>query len=197
MNKLAIVAKMLDEAIDELNAVIDPYAHLKEAHDKGEMVQHQSEKGKWHNCIHSSGWAYNDEPDRYRIKPKKEEVFDGGFILSENSGAWVGKINGQDVSFVANRESQNMYVSDKLLTHDEIEQLSQPPYKFKYNFDGTGDTISKPKTKTLYLFAYRDENTKSWKNTDIYHESIIDARADILWAVEFKRLDYTAIEVES
>jgi len=55
----------------------------------------------------------------------------------------------------------------------------------------------KPKTKTLYLFAYRDENTKSWKNTDIYHESIIDARADILWAVEFKRLDYTAIEVES
>jgi hypothetical protein len=113
MNKLAIVAKMLDEAIDELNAVIDPYAHLKEAHYRGEMVQHQSENGKWHNCIHSSGWAYNDEPDRYRIKPK---------------------------------------------------------------------------TKTLYLFAYRDENTKSWKNTDIYHESIIDARADILWAVEFKRL---------
>lgn len=122
MNKLAIVAKMLDEAIDELNAVIDPYAHLKEAHYRGEMVQHQSENGKWHNCIHSSGWAYNDDPDRYRIKPK---------------------------------------------------------------------------TKTLYLFAYRDENTKSWKNTDIYHESIIDARADILWAVEFKRLDYTAIEVES
>jgi hypothetical protein len=68
----------------------------------------------------------------------------------------------------------------------------------------------KPKTKTLYLFAYRDEKTKSWKNTDIYHESIIDARADILWAVEFKRrmygvdmlqyikrLDYTAIEVEA
>ena len=120
MNKLAIVAKMLDEAIDELNAVIDPYAHLKEAHYRGEMVQHQSENGKWHNCIHSSGWAYNDEPDRYRIKPK---------------------------------------------------------------------------TKTLYLFAYRDDKTKSWKNTDIYHENIIDARADILWAVEFKRLDYTAIEV--
>ena len=134
---------MLGDAIDKLNAlsaykphdvwkdsdnagnqgtVSDPYAHLKEAHDKGEMVQHQSENGKWHNCIHSSGWAYNDDPDRYRIKPK---------------------------------------------------------------------------TKTLYKFAYLDEKTKSWKNTDVYHQTVVSARADILWAVEFKRLDYTAIEVEA
>ena len=134
---------MLGDAIDKLNAlsaykphdvwkdsdnagnqgtVSDPYAHLKEAHDKGEMVQHQSENGKWHNCIHSSGWAYNDEPDRYRINPK---------------------------------------------------------------------------TKTLYKFAYLDEKTKSWKNTDVYHQTVVSARADILWAVEFKRLDYTAIEVEA
>jgi hypothetical protein len=70
--------------------------------------------------------------------------------------------------------------------------------KGQSSFDVNPDRYRiKPKTKTLYLFAYRDENTKSWKNTDIYHESIIDARADILWAVEFKRLDYTAIEVES
>ena len=134
---------MLGDAIDKLNAlsaykphdvwkdsdnagnqgtVSDPYAHLKEAHDKGEMVQHQSENGKWHNCIHSSGWAYNDDPDRYRIKPK---------------------------------------------------------------------------TKTLYKFAYLDEKTKSWKNTDVYHQTVVSARADILWAIEFKRLDYTAIEVEA
>ena len=85
MNKLAIVAKMLDEAIDELNAVIDPYAHLKEAHYRGEMVQHQSENGKWHNCIHSSGWAYNDEPDRYRIKPKTKTLYKWAF---RHSGKW-------------------------------------------------------------------------------------------------------------
>jgi hypothetical protein len=99
-----------------------PYAHLKEAHDKGEMVQHQSENGKWHNCIHSSGWAYNDDPDRYRIKPK---------------------------------------------------------------------------TKTLYKWAYRDKVTKSWKETDRWMESEDDFKNDYLWAKdEFKRLDYTAIEVE-
>jgi len=121
----------LDDAKEKLAKIIDiidsmiepdpcPYQKFRDAHERGEMVQHKSENGKWHNCIHSSGWAFNDDPGRYRIK-----------------------------------------------------------------------------SKTLYLFAYRDEKTKSWKNTDIYHKNIIDARADILWAVEFKRLDYTAIEVES
>ena len=80
------------------------------------------------------------------------------------------------------------------LIWDNLELGKAPQSSFDVNPDCYR---IKPKTKTLYLFAYRDENTKSWKNTDIYHESIIDARADILWAVEFKRLDYTAIEVEA
>ena len=99
---------MLGDAIDKLNAlsaykphdvwkdsdnagnqgtVSDPYAHLKEAHDKGEMVQHQSENGKWHNCIHSSGWAYNDEPDRYRIKPKTKTIYKWAY--KDCSGDWM------------------------------------------------------------------------------------------------------------
>jgi hypothetical protein len=66
------------------------------------------------------------------------------------------------------------------------------------NFIGEPDRYRiKPKTKTLYKFAYLDEKTKSWKNTDVYHQTVVSARADILWAVEFKRLDYTAIEVEA
>ncbi len=116
------VSMMLGDAIDKLNALSaykpDPYAHLKEAQERGETIQ-----GFYSDAWHDLRIACFDSPSKiYRIKPK---------------------------------------------------------------------------TKTLYLFAYRDENTKSWKNTDIYHESIIDARADILWAVEFKRLDYTAIEVEA
>jgi hypothetical protein len=87
--KLLEVSMMLGDAIKKLDALSaykpDPYAHLKEAHDKGEMVQHQSENGKWHNCIHSSGWAYNDDPDRYRIKPKTKTLYKWAF---RHSGKW-------------------------------------------------------------------------------------------------------------
>ncbi len=77
---------------------------------------------------------------------------------------------------------------------DNLELGKAPQSSFDVNPDCYR---IKPKTKTLYLFAYRDENTKSWKNTDVYHQTVVSARADILWAVEFKRLDYTAIEVEA
>ncbi len=123
--KLMEVSLMLGDAIKKLDALSaykpDPYAHLKEAHDKGEMVQHQSENGKWHNCIHSSGWAYNDDPDCYRIKPK---------------------------------------------------------------------------TKTLYKWAFMNKITRSWEETDRWMESEDDFKNDYVWA-EYKRLDYTAIEVEA
>ena len=80
------------------------------------------------------------------------------------------------------------------LIWDNLE-LGEAPQPF---FDVNPDRYRiKPKTKTLYLWAYLDEKTKSWKNTDVYHQTVVSARADIIWAVEFKRLDYTAIEVES
>ncbi len=89
--KLLEVSMMLGDAIKKLGALSaykpDPYAHLKEAHDKGEMVQHQSENGKWHNCIHSSGWAYNDDPDRYRIKPKTKTLY--LWVCKKPNGDWV------------------------------------------------------------------------------------------------------------
>ena len=66
------------------------------------------------------------------------------------------------------------------------------------NFIGEPDRYRiKPKTKTLYKWAYRDKVTKSWKETDRWMESEDDFKNDYLWAKdEFKRLDYTAIEVE-
>ncbi len=104
----------------------DPYAHLKEAQARGEIIQENldyyclGEKAFW--VEKAKNVNFIGEPDRYRIKPK---------------------------------------------------------------------------TKTLYLWAYLDEKTKSWKETDRWMESEDDFKNDYLWAKdEFKRLDYTAIEVE-
>ena len=58
--------------------------------------------------------------------------------------------------------------------------------------------VSNPKTKTLYKWAYKDKITRSWKETDRWMESEDDFKNDYVWAKgEYKRLDYTAIEVEA
>ncbi len=68
-----------------------------------------------------------------------------------------------------------------------------------------GDAIKKldalsaykpPKTKTLYKWAFMNKITRSWEETDRWMESEDDFKNDYVWA-EYKRLDYTAIEVEA
>ena len=98
MNKLAIVAKMLDEAIDELNAVIDPYAHLREAQKRGETIQAcNGPDGDWYD-LPKYGLIWDNlelgeapqpffdvNPDRYRIKPKTKTLYKWAF---RHSGKW-------------------------------------------------------------------------------------------------------------
>ena len=55
----------------------------------------------------------------------------------------------------------------------------------------------KPKEKKkLYLWAYKDKTTKSWKLTDRYMESAEDVEQDYLWIDDFQRIDNSMIEIE-
>ena len=120
------VAMMLGDAIDKLNALSaykDPYAHLKEAQERGEVIQF--------------------------------------LVQSGTHGDW------QDVSYI---------------------DTDVPPDRYRI----------KPKTKTLYKWAYMDKVTRSWRETDRWMESESDFLQDYLWVQDnFHRLDYTAIEVEA
>ena len=56
----------------------------------------------------------------------------------------------------------------------------------------------KPKEKKkLYLWAYQDKVTKSWKLTDRYMESAEDVDQDYLWIDDFQRIDSSMIEVDA
>ena len=56
----------------------------------------------------------------------------------------------------------------------------------------------KPKEKKkLYLWAYKDKTTKSWKLTDRYMESAEDVEQDYLWIDDFQRIDSSMIEVDA
>lgn len=48
--------------------------------------------------------------------------------------------------------------------------------------------------KKLYLWAWKDKITKSWKTTDTFMETEEEARNDYLWATDIKRTN-TFIEV--
>jgi len=57
--------------------------------------------------------------------------------------------------------------------------------------------IVKPKEKKkLYLWAYQDKVTKSWKLTDRFMESAEDVEQDYRWIDNFYRIDNSMIEVE-
>ena len=71
--KLQGVAKMLNDAIEKLNELTDPYAHLEEAQARGETIQLKTSTrlNTWVDMDDMDfimGFAYS--PESYRIKPK-------------------------------------------------------------------------------------------------------------------------------
>ena len=117
---------MLGDAIKKLDNLSaykpDPYAELKEAQERGEVIQvlEDSPKEMWLDLVEPE---YYHEPEFYRIKPKEK--------------------------------------------------------------------------KKLYLWAYQDKVTKSWKLTDRYMESAEDVEQDYLWIDDFQRIDSSMIEVDA
>jgi hypothetical protein len=124
-DKLLEVSMMLGDAIKKLDNLSaykpDPYAHLKEAQERGEVIQvlEDSPKEMWLDLVEPE---YYHEPEFYRIKPKEK--------------------------------------------------------------------------KKLYLWAYQDKVTKSWKLTDRFMESAEDVEQDYRWIDNFYRIDNSMIEVE-
>ena len=125
-DKLLEVSMMLGDAIKKLDNLSaykpDPYAELKEAQERGEVIQvlEDSPKEMWLDLVEPE---YYHEPEFYRIKPKEK--------------------------------------------------------------------------KKLYLWAYKDKTTKSWKLTDRYMESAEDVEQDYLWIDDFQRIDSSMIEVDA
>ena len=56
--------------------------------------------------------------------------------------------------------------------------------------------IKSKEKKKLYLWAYQDKVTKSWKLTDRFMESAEDVEQDYRWIDSFYRIDNSMIEVE-
>ena len=126
-DKLLEVSMMLGDAIEKLNSLSaykDPYAHLKEAQERGEVIQASDGAGGW-------------------------------FDLSEGFAVYTSIQRG--------------------------EELPYPVSEYR---------IKPKEKKKLYLWAYKDKTTKSWKLTDRFIEQ------DYLWVDDFYRLDSTMIEVE-
>ena len=125
-DKLLEVSMMLGDAIKKLDNLSaykpDPYAELKEAQERGEVIQvlEDSPKEMWLDLVEPE---YYHEPEFYCIKPKEK--------------------------------------------------------------------------KKLYLWAYKDKTTKSWKLTDRYMESAEDVEQDYLWIDDFQRIDSSMIEVDA
>ena len=74
-DKLLEVSMMLGDAIEKLNSLSaykDPYAHLKEAQERGEVIQvlEDSPKEMWLDLVEPE---YYHEPEFYRIKPKEKK----------------------------------------------------------------------------------------------------------------------------
>ena len=122
------VSMMLGDAIKKLDNLSaykpDPYAHLKEAQERGEVIQASDGAGGW-------------------------------FDLSEGFAVYTSIQRG--------------------------EELPYPVSEYR---------IKPKEKKKLYLWAYKDKTTKSWKLTDRFIEQ------DYLWVDDFYRLDSTMIEVE-
>ena len=156
-------------AIEDYRNDVDPYAHLKEAQERGDVIQ--LKHGGWQDMLEPTDFPY--DVDRYRIKPK-ENIESKIMHLAEKGGAWTGTIGGEDVTFVVHGEVTGIELFDRFLDDDEIRKA------FK----------DKPKTKTLYLWAFR--NKTGWRECQKFSEH----QPSIFDAIEYKRLDYTAIEVE-
>ena len=147
----------------------DPYAHLKEAQARGEIIQENldyyclGEKTFWIDKAKNVNFI--GEPDRYRIKPK------GVYCHCDHCGY--------------------EYSAHEPKLGCQIQGCTVCPMCYRPE--------NKPKTKTLYKWAYRHKTTKSWKETDRWMESEEDFRKDYLWVKDwhYQRLDYTAIEVEA
>jgi hypothetical protein len=77
-DKLLEVSMMLGDAIKKLDNLSaykpDPYAHLKEAQERGEVIQWLNDFDLWVDTktpIRTCRKSY--PPDRYRIKPKEKK----------------------------------------------------------------------------------------------------------------------------
>ena len=168
------VSMMLGDAIDKLNALSaykpDPYAHLKEAQERGEVIQVLVEDrggNFWSDRSSVCNMLWNLPPDRYRIKPK---------AMADDDIDWNHKTV---CEFVDNNYWHN--------PEDAIGDIRKMVYKEKNRI--------KPKTKTLYLWAVSFSDD-SWSLSCYYYEDEKDAlfKTDAKYV---KRLDYTAIEVEA
>ena len=137
-DKLLEVSMMLGDAIKKLDALSasksDPYAHLKEAHKNGEQLQMQVDGyGDWDDWLGDNCPTFGNPLDNWRIKPKekKPEVFEGkSFYMKETGTAWVGVINGQEVTIVA-RGATGLDLYNCSLDDDEVDEVLKP-YKYHY-----------------------------------------------------------------
>jgi hypothetical protein len=85
-DKLLEVSMMLGDAIEKLNnlsAYKDPYAHLKEAQERGEVIQILFPgRADWRENPDSIPLTFCYPPDRYRIKPKeKKKLYLWAFLV--------------------------------------------------------------------------------------------------------------------
>jgi len=129
------VSMMLGDAIDKLNALSvykDPYAHLKEAQARGEVIQAEDGTGGWFDLL----------PSYYVYKALRDNL-----------------------------------------------DIPYPPESYRI----------KPKTKTLYKWAYKEYDSNIFYESKGFYEEewmFNDCEA-IVSGTKVKRLDYTAIEVEA
>jgi len=98
----------------------DPYKHLREAQERGEVIQERDLlfKTQW---IEYESSEFPREPNRYRIKPE-EAVYSKTMHIVENGGAWTGTIGGKDVTFVIHGNITGVELFDKCLNDDEIRK---------------------------------------------------------------------------
>ncbi len=77
-------ADLEQHAWEKCEKVPDPYAHLKEAHAKGEQIQCKEGGVVWKD-YHSPLWTY--DPSCYRIKPKTKTLYLWAYRFAEK-GDW-------------------------------------------------------------------------------------------------------------
>ncbi len=88
----------------------DPYAHLKEAQARGEIIQYKFYgDSEW---IDSKNLEFNDPPDRYRIKPKTKTLYKWAY--KDCSGDWMQTSAYLEDEKEAKRWSERMFGVDML-----------------------------------------------------------------------------------
>jgi hypothetical protein len=143
----------------------DPYAHLKEAQERGEVIQ--LKHGGWQDMLEPTDFPY--DVDRYRIKPR---------AIADDDIDWDHKTVCEFVDNNYWHNPEDAIGDIRKMVYKE-RRLCKPQFKCHCGFEydtPVGCSYKgeegqkcpkcycdhgKPKTKTLYLWAFR--NKTGWR----------------------------------